>query len=117
MPSDRKINYLELPAADFGSVKAFYESVFDWQFTDYGSEYTAFNDGFIDGGFFKSDLVSTTENGAALIVLYADDLEAVLQTVVDAGGTICKPIFSFPGGRRFQFHDPHGNELAVWSDS
>jgi len=73
-------------------------------------------DGGLDGGIYKSKLRSTTENGAALVILYADDLEATRKRVLANNGTICKEIFSFPGGRRFQFFDPHGNELAVWSD-
>lgn len=115
MPEDQKINYLELPARDLDAVQRFYEAAFGWSFTDYGPEYRAFNDGFIDGGFYKSDASSSTKNGAALIVLYAEDLEGTQETVMKSGGTIVKEIFSFPGGRRFHFADPNGNELAVWS--
>ena len=116
MPADQKIDYLELPAQDFDAVQSFYESVFGWQFTDYGPEYRAFSDGRLDGGFYKSSLQSRTENGSTLIVFYAKDLEATLARVREAGAQILVDIFSFPGGRRFQFADPHGNELAVWSD-
>jgi predicted enzyme related to lactoylglutathione lyase len=115
MPSDQKIDYLELPAKDFDSVQAFYSAAFGWTFTDYGPEYRAFNDGKIDGGFYLSELHSSTATGAALIVLYADDLEATRDQVIASGGKIVKEIFSFPGGRRFHFADPHANELAVWS--
>ncbi len=116
MPSDLKIDYVELPATDLDSVESFYSSAFGWSFTDYGPEYRAFSDGKLDGGFFKSDLQSVTANGAALIVLFAHDLEAMKDKVIANGGNICREIFSFPGGRRFHFSDPHGNELAVWSD-
>ncbi len=116
MPSDQRINYVEFPASDLDSAENFYSKSFGWTFTDYGPEYRAFNDGEFDGGFFKSDLKSSTSNGAALVVLYADDLEATQQKILANGGTICKEIFSFPGGRRFHFLDPNGNELAVWSD-
>ena len=116
MAADQKINYLELPAADLDAIEKFYAGAFGWIFVDYGPEYRAFNDGFIDGGFYKSNQSSSTENGAALIVLYADDLEATLAAVGNNGGKILKSIFSFPGGRRFHFADPNGNELAVWSD-
>ena len=117
MPPDLKINYLELPARDFDAAQRFYGSTFGWTFVDYGPEYRAFNDGFIDGGFYKSDASSSTSNGAALIVLYARDLEGTQDKVVANGGTVVREIFSFPGGRRFHFADPNGNELAVWSDS
>ena len=111
-----KINYVEYPCRDLQITKAFFQACFGWKFTDYGPEYTAFDHQGIEGGFFKSELCSTTEQGSALIVLYSHDLEATLQKVERLGGTIVKPIFSFPGGRRFQFAEPSGNELAVWSD-
>jgi len=116
MPSDQKVDYLELPAKEFDVTQAFYEKVFGWSFTDYGPEYRAFTDGKIDGGFYKSDLHSSTQNGSVLVILYALNLEATKGRVVSSGGTILKDIFSFPGGRRFHFLDPNGNELAVWSD-
>ena len=116
MPIDKKIDYIELPANDFNAVQSFYENAFSWTFSDYGLEYRAFNDGKIDGGFYKSDQCSSTDNGAALIILYANDLLKTRQIVVSSGGTIVKDVFAFPGGRRFHFTDPNGNELAVWSD-
>lgn len=109
------INYIELPARDLDAIAQFYSQAFGWTFTPYGPDYRAFNDGAMDGGFYRADAQSSTPNGAALVVLLADDLEQVLQGVVEAGGAIVKPIFAFPGGRRFHFADPNGNELAVWS--
>ena len=111
-----KINYVELPARDLSATKAFFTQVFGWAFEDFGSEYTAFSDQGVDGGFFKADLASSTQNGGALIVFYSKDLEATQAEIEAAGGTIVQPIFSFPGGRRFHFTEPSGNELAVWSD-
>ena len=116
MPQDQKIDYVEFPAADFDAIEKFYTDAFGWKFTDYGPEYRAFNDGNLDGGFFRSPLKSTTALGSALVILYATDLEATRDKVVACGGEIAAEIFSFPGGRRFQFLDPSGNELAVWSD-
>ena len=114
---DQKIDYVEFPASDFDAVQAFYEQAFDWEFTDYGPEYRAFTDGKLDGGFRHASVVASTRTGSALVILYARDLEATREKVVSAGGRIVEEIFAFPGGRRFQFADPHGNELAVWSDS
>jgi len=111
-----KINYVELPAKDLAATKAFFQSAFGWSFTDYGPEYTAFENQGLDGGFFQSDLASSTENGAALIVLYSNQLEATLAKVEKAGGSILKPIYAFPGGRRFHFTEPSGNEFAVWGE-
>jgi len=116
MPIDKKVDYLELPARDLDAVQAFYETVFDWRFTDYGPDYRAFTDGKIDGGFYRSNKQSLSETGAALVIFYASELESVRDAIIAAGGKILKDIFEFPGGRRFQFTDPNGNELAVWSD-
>ena len=111
-----KINYVELPAKNMDATKAFFSNVFAWSFTDYGPEYTAFSNAGLDGGFFKSELCSSTDNGAALIVFYSNNLEETHSKIESARGSIVKPIFSFPGGRRFHFCDPNGNEYAVWSD-
>lgn len=116
MQTDQKVDYLELPGRDFDALQSFYEKAFNWSFTDYGPDYRAFNDGKMDGGFYKADMQSSTENGAALIVLYASNLQKTKETVIASGGTLVKDIFPFPGGRRFHFADPNGNELAVWSD-
>ena len=116
MNQHEKMNYVEFPAKDLAGTKAFFESVFGWSFTDYGPDYTAFENQGLDGGFFQADLVSSTEKGAALIVFYSDQLEATLAKVEKAGGSILKPIYSFPGGRRFHFTEPSGNEFAVWGE-
>lgn len=116
MNEHEKINYVEFPAKDLPATKEFFARAFGWSFEDFGPDYSAFAAQGLDGGFFKSELVSTTENGAALIVFYSRDLEATLEKVQVAGGTISKTIFVFPGGRRFHFCEPSGNEFAVWSD-
>ena len=115
MDKHEKLNYLEYPAKDLSKTKAFFEKVFNWYFTDYGSEYCAFDNQGLEGGFYQSELVSNSDKGAALTVFYSDDLEATLDKVRLAGGVIIKPIFAFPGGRRFHFTEPSGNEFAVWS--
>lgn len=117
MSIDRSIDYVEFPAIDLEAVQQFYETVFGWTFTSYGPEYVSFTDGRLSGGFFKSPKNSRSDNGAALVVLYAEKLELTQDRVVESGGLLLKEIFSFPGGRRFQFADPCGNELAVWSDT
>lgn len=116
MNEHEKINYVEFPAKDIEVAKAFFNAAFGWDFIDYGPEYTAFSNEGLDGGFFKSDLSVSTENGSALIVFYSSDIDGTLLRVTDAGGSVIKPIFSFPGGHRFHFRDPNGNEYAVWSD-
>ena len=107
-----KLDYLEMPAGNgsLDSVKSFYSRAFGWSFTDYGPTYSAFAEG-LDGGF-DADAHAT---GKPLPVLYAEKLEEARDAVTEAGGAITKPIFTFPGGRRFHFTDPAGNELAVWS--
>lgn len=111
-----KINYIEFPSKNIETTKEFFTAVFGFSFVDYGPDYTAFSDGGIDGGFFKSNLSTSTNNGSALIVFYSKDLEQTRKIILQSGGSIIKPIFSFPGGRRFHFNDPNGNEYAVWSD-
>mgnify|MGYP005989396895 CR=1 FL=1 len=116
MIQHEKINYVEFPARDLAAAKQFFQEVFDWAFTDYGAEYTAFSNAGLKGGFYKADLCSSTEKGAALIVFYSPVLEQTLTNIEKAGGIVVKPIFEFPGGRRFHFTDPNGNEFAVWSE-
>ena len=111
-----KINYIEFHAKDLPATKAFFQSAFGWSFVDYGPEYTSFSDQGVDGGFFQSDLASSSERGAALVILDSNKLEATLAKVEKAGGSIVKPIYSFPGGRRFHFIEPSGNEFAVWGE-
>lgn len=116
MNKDEKIDYVEFPARDIKATKEFFKQVFGWSFEDFGVDYTAFSNQGIDGGFFSSNLNSSTDNGAALIIFYSKNLEAAKAKIEQSGGEIVKPIFSFPGGRRFHFTEPSGNEFAVWSD-
>ena len=96
--------------------KAFFTEVFDWTFTDYGPDYADTPDGGIMIGFFTGEHTSRQTTGGALVTFFSEDLEATQEKVEAAGGTLLKPIFPFPGGRRFQFQEPGGNEFAVWSD-
>lgn len=116
MKETGKINYLEIPSRDLEATKHFFTSAFDWAFIDYGPSYTAIANAGLDGGFFKSDNVVSPDHGSVLVVLYSSELEATAAKVTSAGGTITQAIFSFPGGRRFHFTDPTGNEYAVWSE-
>ncbi len=107
------INYIEFQAHDLSAIKEFYTSVFGWTFVDYGPDYCSFSESGVQGGFAKTNTVIV--NGA-LIVLYHSDLKSVKNKIIRSGGKITKDVFSFPGGQRFHFKDPDGNELAVWSD-
>jgi hypothetical protein len=113
MRVDGKIDYIEFPGADLPATKGFYEKAFGWTFVDYGQAYAAFDNGGVDGGF-NGDAADQAK--APLVVLFTTDLEAMEAKVRAAGGAITRPIFSFPGGRRFHFRDPSGNELAVFSE-
>lgn len=110
---DSRIDYVEMNVSDLARAKAFYGGAFGWQFTDYGPTYCAFSDGRLDGGFTTG---GAPNPGDPLVILYADDLSDMQSRVEASGGTIVKPIFAFPGGRRFHFKDPDGYELAVWSE-
>ena len=113
MRADGKIDYLELPATALDETKAFYGRAFGWTFVDHGPGYAAFSEG-LDGGL---DGNPDQAGGVPVPVLYAADLEAMQARVEAAGGTLARAIFAFPGGRRFHFRDPAGNELAVWSET
>ncbi len=112
---DNYIDYIEFKAKDLEDTKTFYSSVFEWIFTDYGPTYTSFEaiKSGIAGGF---ELTENKIVNGTLIVLYHKDLTDIQKRIEKAGGIITKAIFSFPGGSRFHFTDPSGNELAVWSD-
>jgi predicted enzyme related to lactoylglutathione lyase len=116
MNEHEKINYVEYPSKDIPATKRFFETVFGWGFVDFGPDYAAFSNQGLDGGFFRSELSSTSENGAALTIFYSQSLEATEEKVKNSGGVIIKEIFTFPGGRRFHFIEPSGNEFAVWSE-
>ena len=116
MPTHNQINYIETPAKDLSATKKFFGDVFGWEFVDYGPDYCSFSNDGVDGGFFKSDLTASTTTGSVLVVLYSAELENTQAKVEASGCTIIKPIYSFPGGRRFHFTDPNGNEFAVWSE-
>jgi len=111
--NNHRIDYIEFSATDITAVKQFYTAVFGWKFTDYWPDYTSFEDGRISGGFAKAPSIS---GSGVLVVIYSSELERTKEAVVRNGGKITKPPFDFPGGRRFHFTDPNGNELAVWSE-
>jgi hypothetical protein len=115
MHQHEKLNYVEFPARDLAATRAFFSNAFGWEFEEFGPDYCAFAGQGLDGGFYRSELYSNTRNGAALLIFYSDDLESTLASVERAGGHIEKPIFEFPGGRRFHFCEPSGNEFAVWT--
>lgn len=107
------IDYVELPSGDLAAAKSFYESAFGWGFTDYGPVYAGFEGAGLDGGIAAGEAITATQ---PLVVLKTTDLEDALARVEAAGAEITAPIFEFPGGRRFHFRDPAGNELGVWGE-
>lgn len=113
MPADGYLDYIELPAPDMAATKKFYGAVFGWTFTDYGPDYVAFDSAGRNGGFNAERRV--VKSGGPLVVLFAHDLDAMEAKVRAAGAEILEH-HKFPGGRRFHFRDPNGNEIAVWSD-
>lgn len=116
MKADNSIDYLEFASKDIVATKAFFSQLLNWKFQDYGADYIAFEDGRMTGGFFRSGAVSPASDGAPLVVLYHSDLEATKARVLELRGVIKRDIFSFPGGKRFHFTEPGGNEFAFWSE-
>jgi hypothetical protein len=117
---DQRIDYVEFSVGDIGRSRDFYGKAFGWSFKDYGPSYCEFSDGRLTGGFALGGKGNpggrVRTGGGPLVILYAKDLAGTQGRIETAGGRIVKPIFSFPGGRRFHFADPDGYELAVWSD-
>ena len=113
MNGHEKINYFEFPANDMQATKKFFSEVFGWSFTDYGPDYSDTHDVGISVGIYKADLATTTANSGSLIIFYSDNLEATQTKIEKHGGTITRPIFAFPGGRRFHFTEPSGSEFGV----
>ncbi len=110
---DGRVDYIEFPTTNIGEIKSFYSGVFGWKFTDFGPDYTSFTDGRLAGGFAVAAEVTS---GGPLIVLYSTSLAEIEGRVRESGGQTVRETFEFPGGRRFHFTDPSGNELEVWSD-
>ena len=110
---DLKIDYVEFSSTNVAASKAFFGQAFGWGFLDYGPQYQAFADAGIDGGI---DGTAQVAAGTALVILKTADLEGALARVTAAGGVVTRPIFDFPGGRRFHFREPGGAEMGVWSE-
>ena len=106
-----KIDYLDFSSPDLPATKAFFAQAFGWTFNHYGPDYQEMADAGIGGGIASGDMAPP------LVILKTDDLEAALAKVTAAGAEITKPIFPFPGGRRFQFREPGGTEMGVWSET
>jgi len=113
---NHQLQYIEFACTDFAAIKEFYSSAFGWNFSDYGEgdqvNYIGFEGDNVDGGFY----IGEVKQGSIVPILYGTDLTATKSAVEAAGGAITQDIFPFPGGKRFHFTDPSGNELAVWSD-
>lgn len=113
MSAENQIDYVEIPVTDLEKTRDFFSSMFGWSFQMWGDDYMSFNDGRLDGGFCRA-----TDPAAAtgvLLIFYSEDLERDVEKVRTLGASISQDIFAFPGGRRFHFIDPAGNEYAIWS--
>jgi predicted enzyme related to lactoylglutathione lyase len=110
-----KVAYVEFAATDIEATKNFFIEVFGWAFTDWGPDYVDSPSGGTMVGFYRAELATRQEAGGAVVGFYSDDLEAAILRVEAAGGTLLKPIFAFPGGERFHFLEPSGNEFIVFT--
>lgn len=113
MRDENRIDYVEIPATDLNAARAFFGGLFGWTFEDWGPDYMSFNDGRLDGGFRRAE--EPAPASGVLLVFYSEDLERDRDRVIELGATISVDIFDFPGGRRFHFVDPTGNEYALWA--
>ncbi|MEL6895148.1 MAG: VOC family protein [Planctomycetota bacterium] len=117
MQQHHAIDYIEISVTDMAAAKQFYSAAFGWQFTDYAPVYAGIQRVDGDGEMGGICLVDSLSSGGPLVILFSNDLQQTQAAVEAADGEISTPIFEFPGGRRFHFKDPSGNELAVWSPS
>ena len=115
MTGKEHIDYIELASVDLERAKAFYGEAFGWTFTDYGDSYTCFELGAVNGGI-TTEREAVGAGKGSLVALHTSDLDGARERVESAGGMIVVEPFEFPGGRRFQFTDPDGNEIAVWTE-
>jgi uncharacterized protein len=116
MSAANQIDYIEFQAADVAATKKFFEQLFAWKFTDYGPDYTSFEDGRIAGSSRTPKSGQRLSRGGTLVVFYHPNLEQVRQRVIDLNGMLTRDIFSFPGDRRFHFTEPSGDDCAIWSE-
>ena len=110
MDRNNEINFIEFQTTDIPKMKQFYGESFGWEFTDFGTEYCDIKNAGIAGWFGKMKEIETH----CMAILYHDNLKEAQKIIEKNGGTVVVPIFSFPGGSRFEFLDPSGNRLAVW---
>ena len=111
---EKRIDYVEIPVTDLVKARDFFAALLGWEFQEWGPDYLSFNDGRLDGGMRRSG--EPAPSSGVLLVFYSENLERDVQRTIDLGATISQEIFDFPGGRRFHFVDPVGNEYAMWSD-
>ena len=114
MEHHNQITYIEIPVGNIADTKAFFTRVFGWQFTDQNGQYTCFHGAGVSGGFYQNPQTFTLAKGTPLLVIFSDNLSSTENEIRDAGGEISKNTFDFPGGKRFHFIDPNGNEFGVW---
>ncbi len=113
MSQENRIDYVEIPVTDLNAARKFFESLFGWTFQEYGDDYLSFSDGRLEGGFRRAHEPASKDG--VLVVFFSLNLERDLERVQELGATISEPIFGFPGGRRFHFVDPAGNQYAIWA--
>jgi len=114
MQAENRIDYIEIPVTDPARARDFFAELMGWEFQDWGPDYISFRDGRLNGGFRRSD-APPAPNGV-LLVFFSKDLERDRARVIELGARISQDIFEFPGGRRFHFVDPLGNEYAIWGE-
>lgn len=115
MQAENRIDYIEIPVTDPARARDFFAALMGWEFQDWGPDYISFSDGRLDGGFRRSGKPASTDS--VLLVFFSEDLERDRDRVVELGASISQDIFEFPGGRRFHFVDPLGNEYAIWGET
>ncbi|MET1006138.1 MAG: VOC family protein [Propionibacteriaceae bacterium] len=113
-PTHHAIDYVEINVTDLDSAKAFYADAFGWEFNAYGPDYAGIRSPDGEGEVGGLNPAGSPSKGGPLVLLWSKDLDATVEAVTAAGGAVTEGPYAFPGGRRFHFTDPSGNELGVW---
>ncbi|MGB5344749.1 MAG: VOC family protein [Woeseia sp.] len=113
MRAENRIDYIEIPVSDPASAREFFTALFGWEFQEWGPDYLSFSDGRLDGGLCRA--ATPAPATGVLLIFYSEDLERDVDRITELGGKISRQTYDFPGGRRFHFTDPVGNEYAMWT--
>jgi uncharacterized protein len=110
--------WIDATSTDLGATQAFYEGLFGWQLTDLGEETGHYTMCDLHGKRVAALIARTAGDPSPphwTTYLATDDLEATLQEVRAAGGSVAvEPMDVFESGRLAYAADPTGAPFGLW---